>query len=229
MDRWEQFKKLAQEFHVPVPETWITFEVFDKEGKLIQKHRQKGHSWTRNAYNMLFSELAAVNSNDNTFAAGKLSIKDSGGTVRYGAYPIAQYYSFSMQTAGYGYIAAAGIITNGIIVGSGTNAESFEDYVLQTPIANGTGAGQLSYVASEAYTYSYNAETKVLTATHIRYINNNSGGNVDVNEVGLIVRAIVASAHRYWYNSRDHLSSTVTVPNTSQLKVTYTISLTYPS
>ena len=229
MNKWEQFKKLAQEFHVPIPETWIVFEVFDKEGELIQKHRQRGRSWTRNAYNMLFSELAAVNANDNTFAAGKLSIRNTAGTVRYGTHAIGQQISPSMQGGGYGYHAAAGIVNRGIVVGSGTNAESFEDYRLQTPIANGTGAGQLSYVASEAYTYSYNAGTKVLTATHIRYMNNNSSGTIAVNEVGLIVNAVVAAAAVYWCNSRDHLSSTVTVPDTGQLKVTYEISLTYPS
>ena len=229
MNKWEQFKKLAREFHVPVPETWITFEVFDKEGNLVQKHRQKGHSWTRNAYNMLFSQLAMVNANDNTFAAGKLSIKNTGGVVRYGAYPIGLLHNQSTLGTSYDFRAAAGVTTRGIVVGSGTNAESFEDYVLQTPIANGSDAGQLSYALQEAYTYSFNAGTKVLTATHIRYINNNSGNNVDVNEVGAVVYAMVNGHIAYWCNSRDHLASTVTVPDTSQLKVTYEISLTYPS
>jgi len=45
---------------------------------------------------------------------------------------------------------SAGSLINGIVVGSGINAESFEDFTLQTQIAHGTGAGQLSYTQCEA-------------------------------------------------------------------------------
>jgi hypothetical protein len=227
--QYRELRRLGQKLHIPMPEAFIELEVRDKDGRLVQRHKQRSHSWVRNAYNLLFCSLAAVDGNDSTFEAGKLSIKDTGGTIRYSTKPIAELGTTSMLTAGYGYTAAAGVITSGIVVGSGTNAESFEDYVLQTLIANGTGGGQLSYVASELYSYSYNAGTKVLTATHIRYINNNSGGAVGINEVGLILSGYAGGVGRYWYNSRDKLGSTVTVPDTGQLKVTYTIQLTYPA
>ncbi|MBA7606572.1 hypothetical protein ES703_13722 [subsurface metagenome] len=117
------------------------------------------------------------------------------------------------------------------MVGSGTDAESFEDFVLQTPIAEGTGAGQLNHAASEAHSTSYAALT--LTNTLVRYFNNNTVGetSVDVNEVGLVcqgaARNVVGGSK--WLQSRDLLASTVTIPSTGQLKVTYTIELTYPS
>ncbi|GAI67465.1 unnamed protein product, partial [marine sediment metagenome] len=100
---------------------------------------------------------------------------------------------------------------------------------LQTKIIEGTGAGELNYAESEAIDKSY-ADT-TWTHTLVRYCNNNSGGNVSVNEVALVCRY-----HIYGEDtvcsillSRDKLGSTVTVPDTSQLKVTYTIELAYPA
>ena len=62
----------------------------------------------------------------------------------------------------------------------------------------------------------------------IRYFNNNSGGNVNVNEVG-IVAYLQGQYNQNYMMSRDKLAATITVPNTGQLRVTYTIQLTYPA
>lgn len=223
--KYKQLKKLGRELNVPVPEAFLTLEVFDKDGKLISRHHQRSHSWVRNAYNMLFSGLAGKDGSDSTFEAGKLSIRGTNGTVEYGTYPIAQIFSSSIDGTAYGYRAAAGEDSWGILVGSGENAESFEDYVLQTQIDDGSGGGQLNHVASEAHAITYTDTT--LTNTLIRYFNNNSGGSIDVNEVALVVRAKVQNLTRQWLQSRDKLASTVSVPDTGQLKVTYTIQLAY--
>jgi len=65
----------------------------------------------------------------------------------------------------------------------------------------------------------------------VRYFNNNSGGDIDVNEVGLVMNQPQGGSTVYGkrLQARDKLASTVTVPNTGQLKVTYTIQLTYPA
>ncbi|GAH53720.1 unnamed protein product, partial [marine sediment metagenome] len=57
--KYRQLRKLAQELHIPMPAAFIALEVFDRNGKPLQRHCQKGHSWTRNAYNVLFGTLAA--------------------------------------------------------------------------------------------------------------------------------------------------------------------------
>ena len=226
--QYREFKKLAQELHVPIPEAFLELEVFDKNGKLIQRHRQRSHSWTRNAYNLMFCELAGKDASDvGLFEGGKLSIKATSGTILAG-----DTVPYIVSGAGVsadllnGYRAGAGIDTSGILVGSGSDAESFEDYKLQTQIANGTGAGQLSYQQSEAHSISYAALT--LKNTLIRYFNNNSGAPVDVNEVALVTTGYHTSGQKFLM-TRDKLASTVTVPDTGQLKVTYTIQLTYPA
>jgi hypothetical protein len=228
--RYEQLRRLGQELHVPVPEAFWALEVRDKDGRVIQRHRQRSHSWTRNAYNAMFCQLAGKNASDATFEAGKVSGKDTGGVIRSLPRALGTDYTGSCEVltpgSGHGYRGAAASDATGIVVGSGTAAESFEDYALQTLIANGTGAGQLSYVASEAHAVSYDTVTRVLKNELVRYFNNNSGGDVAVNEAGIIFYTQY-NGYRYMY-SRDRLATTVTVPDTGQLKVTYTIQLTYP-
>ena len=245
-EKYSALKRLGQELHIPIPEAFWALEVFDKDGNPICPHcsfpaisdkcpncgqdvkfKQRSHSWTRNAYNLLFCQLDSKNGSDSTFGGGKLSCKDTSGAIKYGAKPIGIVTALSLDVtnATHGILTPAGQDTKGIVVGSGTDAESFEDYKLQTQIANGTGAGQLSYIASELHSVSYNEVSKILSDAQIRYFNNNSGGDVSVNEVGIycgLESAICCTA-------RDRLASTVTVPNTGQLKVTYTIQLTYPA
>jgi len=230
---YKQLKKLGQKLHIPIPEAFLELEVRDRDGRVIQKHKQRSHSWVRNAYNMLFGQLAGKDLKDTTFGAGLLSIKDTDGTIRYDG---ATYFgrkdttlTNSLDGTSLGYKAPAGNDTKGIIVGSGTNAESFEDHTLQTKIANGTGAGQLSYVQSELHVISYDAGTKVLKNSLVRYFNNNSGGDVSVNEVGIVGYGSVYLTYCSWLMSRDKLATTVTVPNTGQLKVTYIVQLTFPA
>lgn len=226
--QYKQLGKLAGALHLPVIEAFLTLEVFDKDGRLLRRHRQRSHSWVRNAYNIMFCQLAGKNADDDTFGAGKLSARDTGGIVRYGFSPVSLAGQQDIDQAGYGYRAVGGSDLHGIQVGSGTNAESFEDYALQTLIDDGVGAGELSYVESDAHSITYTAGTKTLKNELARYFNNNSGGTVTVNEVALCGRGYVGGYY-YLLTSRDKLASAVNIPDTGQLKVTYTIQLVYPS
>jgi hypothetical protein len=229
---WHKVKELATKLHIPLPEVFWEFEVFDRDGNRIQHYKQRSHSWVRNAYNLLFCQLASLNPNDSTYGPGQLNIKLPSGSLKYSSTVLFVGYStnYSVEsdaTKYRGYRGGAGEDTVGIMVGSGTNPESFEDYNLQTKIANGSGAGQLSYVGQEAMSESYVDTTK--KNTMVRYFNNNSGGNVAVNEVGLCTEGIAGnSMQQVWLQCRDKLATTVTVPDTGQLKVTYVIQLTYP-
>lgn len=226
--KFKRLRELAQELHLPIPEAFLTLEVFDKDGKLIQRHHQRSHSWVRNAYNALFAVMAGKDLDDDTFEAGKLSIKDTEGNIAHADKSFCWSSTDSTDAPTIAYMAAAAADESGILVGSGVNAEDFEDYVLQTLIEEGTGANQLNYVESQPHAISYAA--LVLTNTLVRYFNNNTVGetSVDVNEVALAALCSAPAIKRLVF-SRDHLASTVTVPHSGQLKVTYTIQLTYPS
>lgn len=222
----QQLRKLSQELKIPVFEAWLEMEVKMPDGKVVHHHRQRSHSWNRNAYNVMAASLMSINRSDAIYGAGYINNKDIAGAVYSGAIFLIQNNPQNVETAGVGYVGAAGTAT-GIVVGSGAGAENFEDFALGTLIANGVGAGQLSYVAGDVPVKSYVAGTKTYSTVYVRYFNNNSGGNVSVNEVGIY--NYHQNAGKTWMDVRDKLASTVTIPNTGQLKVTYTIQLTYPA
>jgi len=225
--KYEELKKLGTELHIPIFEAFLKLEVFDKNGVLLTSHNQRSHSWVRNGYNFLFCNVAGKQTTDDTYAAGKLSIKDTGGTVRRGNVP-SPYTTSSADDAGAGLRGAAGSALNGIVVGTGTDAESFEGYVLQTLIASGSGSGELDYSEQKTHAITYTGGTKVLKNDLIRYFNNNSGASIGVNEVGLYYSMYVDGATaRYSMQARDKQGATVTIADTGQLKVTYTIQITF--
>ena len=41
-----------------LPDLWLKFCVRDRFGDIIHQHEEKGHSWTRNAYNFYFGLVA---------------------------------------------------------------------------------------------------------------------------------------------------------------------------
>ncbi|MBL8484123.1 MAG: hypothetical protein JNJ60_18140 [Rhodocyclaceae bacterium] len=111
--------------------------------------------------------------------------------------------------------------------GTGTTAESFEHFALAALVAQGTSSGQLSYQATVNGGQSYNAGTKVWTSTLARILNNNSGGTIVVAETGIYAnQANGATNHMI---ERSLLGATVSVLNTGQLTVTYTMTLTFPA
>ena len=226
--KYKELKKLGTELHIPIFESFLKLEVFDKDDNLIQKHSQRSHSWVRNAYNHLFSQLASVNAADSTFAAGKLSIRDTGGTVRYSTTPLTiGTYNVSLNLTTYGYLGSAGDATQGIVIGTGIGAESFEGYALGTLVASGSAATQMDYSAQKAHAITYTAGTKVLKNDLIRYFNNNSGGSIVIGEVGMYTHSFVGGTARDWMQCRDLLGATITVADTGQLRVTYTIQITF--
>jgi len=229
---FELLRKMGRKLHVPIPEAKWKLEVFLR-GNLIQSYEARSHSWTRNAYNMMFSNLAGKDGSDVTFEAGKLSAKDTGGTIYGAAGPIliSSASNASVDVTARGYRHVAGEDGKGIQVGSGTNAEDLEDFILQTPIVDGTGAGELNYIESEVHSVSYAA--LAMKNELVRYFNNNTVGetSVDVNEVALTgaIGAPGEAGVKPVLMARDKLASTVTIPSTGQLKVTYSVSLVYPS
>jgi hypothetical protein len=229
--RYEQLRKLGQELHIPISETFWELEVRDKNGKIIQSLKQRSHSWVRNAYNMMFCYLAGKDLSNSSFGAGSLSLKDTGNGVRYGGGPVCLSQQAPVDSTSMGYRGPAGNDTYGILVGSGTNPEDFESYALHVKIANGTGTGQLTYVEAEIHAILWNPGTLTMKNNLVRYFNNNSGADVSVNEVALVLHGYGPgnSVPYNYMTARDRLVTTVIVPNTGQLKVTYTVQLSYPA
>lgn len=230
---FQEMAKLGRELGIPVPECFLEMQITLK-GNTLQHYKQRSHSWTRNAYNGLFTQLTAKNYSGATFEGGVLSMKYTSGTVYGPNYAgtllssINNYAPGDSERLGTTYRADTGSLVCGIVVGSGNAAEDFNGHVLETPIAEGSGAGQLNYAAHLANVKSCDAGTKTWSVANARYINNNSGNNITIREVAQYTRGMIYKTFPTLMVSRDVLSSEVALPNSGQLKVTYTISLTYP-
>ena len=116
--KYRRLAALGRELGVPVPQVFLEMQVTMPDGRVVHHHKQRSHSWVRNAYNMMFSQLAAVDIPDSTYAASKLSIKETDGSIEGVAFPVSSDPQASMLTAGYGYIGAAADDSVVIVVGA---------------------------------------------------------------------------------------------------------------
>lgn len=111
----------------------------------------------------------------------------------------------------------AGDTTRGNVVGTGTTVPGNTDYELATPIAHGTGAGQLSYQGQTTLDAAVVGANVDLTMQ--RAMINNSGASITVNEIGIHFQ----DANPYTYLAvRDKLAAGVAVPAGSTITVQYT-------
>ena len=85
---FETLRLMGQHLHVPIFEAFWELEVMDRGGRPVQSLRQRSHSFVRNAYNHLLSQLAAKNGDGAVFGGGNINIKDTSGSVRTGGLPI---------------------------------------------------------------------------------------------------------------------------------------------
>jgi hypothetical protein len=116
---------------------------------------------------------------------------------------------------------ALGNDLKGIAVGSNNTAPTPLDYILNTKIANGSGAGQLNYQAqtSSQGTTVVGAVTSFILE---RIFVNNSAGDVIVREVGILAGVIPGYTLIY----RDILPGNETIGTTKSYRVKITFSIT---
>ncbi len=106
----------------------------------------------------------------------------------------------------------------GILVGTGTTAETSTDYQIETKIAHGTGSGQLQYAAGD-YTAAGVSGSYVEFEVR-RTFTNGSGASITVQEAVIYCKTWGAGAYRYFCIARD-LTGGVSVPDGQVLTVKY--------
>lgn len=227
-----ELSRMGKKLAIPILEAYLGFKVWDKNGKVMLNTLQRSHSWTRNVYNAIICQIAGVNPNGGEdFQDGAINIRKTDGSIisanKLDATSVDQF-NIDLETGNHGYCGAAGDTSYGIQLGSGANAESFNDYALQTLIGHGNGPGQLSYSSHEPIVKSWNAETRTYSVSHRRYCNNNSGGDIIVRETALVQRG--SGGIYKVLRSRDALGDgAILIPNSGQILTTYIISLVFPS
>lgn len=229
---YKELLYLGRQLRIPIPKTYLEIDIIYK-GKSIRHWRRPGHTWVRNAYNLLYGQLASKDNDYSTFGAGYLSIKDTGGTTRYSATTGLAIGQRSQPGVGpgsvqsiedFGYNAGMNVTNQGIVIGTSTQAWSFEDYHLISQIPNGNGSGQMIYVVQANGEYYYSDPD--FGVKWIRYFNNNSQASIYLGEIALYGWCVFQVNFMV---TRDVLSPSEEMPDASQLKVTYDISVEYPS
>lgn len=211
----EDIDKNCLAMHLPCPpKTFIKMEVHE-QGEKVLEYDFRSKSWVRNAHNVLMGTYTNFKDVGSTYAAGSTYSKDTAGSAR------ASNIIFNVNP-----VAPIGNSTYGIVVGTGTTAESFESYALATPVVHGNSSGRLSYAAQNATVMSYDTPSKTWTIQFVRLFNNNSGGTITVTETAMLYD--YSSVINFMY-CRDLLGSPVEVANTAQLTVTYTMQYTFPA
>ena len=192
----------------------IIIERYDKKGQLLEKIKRKSRSFLKQ-----FIQLIEVQTNQSS-----KTIQDITGTDR--TVDVKDINLFCVPGGGYGYTDPTKrnvqVENVGIVVGSGTTAVTPSDIKLETKIAHGTGSGQLVYLGCGLKPVVISGSDAYVDL--VRFFENQSGGNVTINEVGIY--AIAATQQYGFCICRDVLSSSITVADGQLLKVRYRIKVT---
>ena len=181
----------------------LELTVKDKDGKVTDHRLMRSRSFVRQFLELLWiqayqiPEIAPYNMRDTSNALqdiceGGLSFAADGGV---------------------------GVVTHGIIVGTGTTAPTIDDYAIETIIAHGTGAGELQYGAVTFGAPASDATTSQFTIT--RNFANGSGGAITGNEVALYVKGFKYNTTYYFLTIRDVIAGGISVPDGDTLTVNY--------
>jgi hypothetical protein len=208
----------------PTLNVYLTVVVRDSEGKVIKVHRQRSHSPTANFIGLMLPLSYFINTG-NSF-----TLTNTGnGTYAYGPQLTGSAKGISYPNSNTSIPTPSYIVM--IQVGNGSQSNPYSAYTLASPIANGSGTGQLLYgqpsIPSNIMV-SGNSAYFIISQAFI----NSSGTAINITEVGIIVLINFAvSAANYfptgeqllvWY---DALSSAISVPNGGSVVIYYTFTV----
>ena len=203
---------------MPTFNTYLAVIVKNSEGNIIKVHRQKSHSPTTNFIALLLPVNYYTSTNSSITITGlagasynyQPAFSNNGYDITY-PNDSNSYYSYLLE----------------IDVGSGTQSNPLTATNLASPIANGSGAGQLVYGAvsvSSSITINGSSAYFYISQT----FNNQSGSAITITEVGIVTKISIYNIYvdayegiftlLTWY---DVLSSPVSIPNGGSATIRY--------
>ena len=216
-----EFIELCREMGVPAALGSWEFSVRDQSGHEIEKLACSSQSWLRNYYNRITICFCSITGDDGAnWGDGYLNYRDEDGTINT---TVVAFHSLTTNIAG-----GTGL---GIRLGTGTTAETFDDYSLDALIDHGKGAGELYYYGNEDddawLNAGWDADRRIFRRDLNKWFMNFSGGNVLVKEAGIIYGT---GSTFYPVSVRDVLPATVTIPHLYGVVARYRItSFVFPS
>lgn len=191
------------------PELGLRIARYDGE-KLVSDRYEVAHSWTRNAWNLLFGIFAGSVGSGSLHEAGGMNGKITTGTVT----------NANNHTSGVSRGSLPSPSYRDIYIGTSVNPFDVNQHNLGAQV---TTDWTFEDVVHSAQTY--NETTKVWTVDWTKECRNMTGASVDITEVGLIIfSAMINSASNGTYLlARDVLDTPETVAFEQRLFITYRI------
>jgi len=181
-------------------ELWYSVVVRDRHGKVVSRERRKSRSFLKQWNQLVYAQVAHTT----------LDITDTGGASR----------SIPKENDNFTMNAAAGVTTYGIRVGTGNTPVAIDDYALETPIAEGTGAGEMNHLVCTIATSVVAAPNCSFLIS--RSIVNNSPGEITVREAAIYMKMDTF----YGCGARDVFGAPQAVPIAGTITVNWTIQAT---
>lgn len=212
-----EYESLATEMRTPYAIGRWELEIVSPGGGVVDRQSFFSQSWLRNYVNALCNFTLSVLLDDPSpdWGDGFLNARQLDGTI-----------STTSAARNMNVVAPIDEDTYGILIGSGSTDEDFDDFDLDTRIVNGQGNGEMQHYAvetDEAYQiYSWDGVDKVFRKEFWRYFANFSADENDISiaEVGI---AHQRPAPTPLLVVRDVLPSIITVPYLYILRVRYTV------
>lgn len=181
-------------------ELWYSVVVRDRQGKVVSRERRRSRSFLKQWNQLVYVQMSQTS----------LNITDTGETPR----------SIGPHTNNFWISIGAGVTIQGIRVGTGNTPVAIDDYALETPIAEGTGAGQMEYGACTVADYVVAAPSCSFEVS--RTITNNSGDSITVREAAIYMRMNT----NFGCTTRDVFETPQAVPNGGSITIDWTIQVT---
>lgn len=217
-----EFRQLCLETKTPACFGRWDLSIKDQFGKIVEHRDFSSQSWTRNYYNQRTVEFLSIDADDaGPFGTGAINYERLNGDLR-----LVTISGVLTLTEG------ATIDGFGILVGSGSKAEDFDDPTFDTQISHGDAGGELYYygmgVDSSLIDASWDSANRIFTRDLSRAFLNKSGGNVTVRELGIV--PVTGFANGDFMTARDVLGSDLVIPNLNILIALFTMeSVVFPA
>jgi hypothetical protein len=202
----------------------LTLRKFDKNYRLLEEREQPSRSWLAGLLRLLYTarNIATNAWNDpvQRYEIATLTIASPGGggsiVVQHG------HNSYTCRD----HINSENI---GIVIGTGVGAVAPANYALGTQIAHGRGAGQMEYGGCDVAGLIIAHPNGQFTIR--RFFENNSGGGITVQEVGIYAGGtdgpgVADAVHSWAFCIARDLTGGVAVLDTELLEATYTVQIT---
>lgn len=198
---------LEKDFKASACIPYYSIFVHDLDGRQVASYSKFSRSFVQQ-----IAQLMQLFMQDRT--AGTISITDTGGVSR------TSYTGTTNAADWFRVIQSAGSNTFGIVWGTGTNAEATTNTALQTIIAHGTSASQLSYGACAVGNATAGSSSTTVTIT--RSATNASGGTITTQELGVYMDFVDnGTTERFLCAIRD--LNTQAVTNNQVITTIYTL------